>query len=113
MDQQYINGKESFLLLFLYYHVFLCPLQYFTKQHWNPWKAAARDVAETQRGAAASASTWESRGEGPGGSRETESCGGGGEEEEDSGVPPMTPGLDARGRGYPIGEGWRIPGHGI
>ena len=40
-----------------------------------------------------------------------ESCRGGGEEEEDKGVPPATSGWGARGRGHPIGGGWKIPGH--
>ena len=49
LGQQYINRKGSFLLLlFLYYHVFPCPLRHFTKWHWGPWKAAARDAAEAQ-----------------------------------------------------------------
>ena len=39
------------------------------------------------------------------------SCRGGGEEEEDKGVPPATSGWGARGRGHPIGGGWKIPGH--
>jgi len=57
LDQQYINRKECFSLLFLYYHVFPCLLQHFTKQCWNPQKAAARDVAEAQGGAVASSPT--------------------------------------------------------
>ena len=85
LDQQYINRKESLLLLFLYYHVFSYSFQHFTEQRQDTWKAAARDAAETQRRAAASASTWRSSkvmlgwvcsskskegsgGEGPGGS---------------------------------------------
>ena len=91
LDQQYVNRKESFLLLFLYHHVFPHPLQHFTKQYWDSWKAVARDTVETRRGAVASASTqgrnkvmsgWvyslegkeESGEEDPGGSQETESC---------------------------------------
>ena len=52
LDQQYINKKESFLLLFLYYHVFPHPLRHFTKRHRNPWKAAVREAVEAQGKAA-------------------------------------------------------------
>ena len=42
LDQQYINGKGSFLLLFLYHYVFPCSLQHFTKQHWDSGNVAVR-----------------------------------------------------------------------
>ena len=121
LDQQYINGKESFSLLFLYYHVFPHSLWHFTKQHWNPWKAAARDIAKTREAAAAPSPTgrsgevtlgWacgskgkeESRGEGLGRSWE---------EKEDDEVPSIALGWGVRGRGHLIGGGWRILGYGI
>ena len=82
----------------------------------------ARDVAETQGGVevppltardsrslsyrvCSSESQERSRGQGQGRGREAEGCGGGGEEEEDKGVPPVTLGQGARGRGHSIGRG--------
>ena len=82
----------------------------------------ARDAAEAQGGAeippstvrgsrsllcraCSSESQERSGGQGQGRGREAEGCRGGGEEEEDEGVPPVTPGQDARRRDCPIGEG--------
>ena len=90
----------------------------------------ARDIAEAQGEVAAPSPTgrsskvmscWAcssegkegSRREDPGRSWEAESCRGGGEKKEDDGVPPTAPRQGVRGRGHPIGGGWRIPGHGV
>ena len=116
--------KKFFLLLFLYYHVFPYPLRYFTKQHQDSWKAVARDIAETQRGAAApcpnrrsgevisgwaysSESKKRSGGKGQGEAERQRVA------EEDGGVSPMALRRGARGRSHSIGGGWRILGHRI
>ena len=90
----------------------------------------AWNIAETQKGKAASASTrgsgkimlgWtyssegkkKSRKKGQRESQKTEDWGEEAEEEEDIGVPPTTPRWDTRGKGHPFGESWRISSHGI
>ena len=90
----------------------------------------ARDAAEAWGAAAAPSSTersgkvtlgWArglegkegSEGEGPGESWEVESCRGEGKEKEDDGVSLVTLGQGVKRRGHPIGESWRILGHGI
>ena len=130
LGQQYINRKGSFSLLFLYHYVFPCPLQYFPKWHWNARGAVPWDVTMAYGGAAVppltargsrspsyrvcgSESQKRSRGQSQERGREVEDWGGGGEEEEDDGVPPATSERGTRGRGCPIGGGWRIPGRGV
>ena len=126
----YINGKESFLLLFLYHHVFPHLLQYFTKQYQSTWQEATRNIAEVWGVAAALAPTRGSSkvmpgwahcsedkegggGKNKGGSREEKSCRRGGKEEEDIGVSPTTLEWGTRGRSCPFGGHWRVPGHRI
>ena len=52
-------------------------------------------------------------GQGQGRGWQAEGCGGGEKEQEDEGVPLATLGRGAKGRGHPIGGGWRILGRGV
>ena len=54
LGQQYINRKESFLLLFLHYYVFPHPLRPFSERHWNARGAALENATTAWEGAAVS-----------------------------------------------------------
>ena len=122
--------KRKFFTLFPYHYIFLCFFWHFTRWCQDAQGAVLWDTMTAWGGVAvppltakgsgslscracSSESQEKSRGQSQERGWETEGCREEEEEEEDNRVPPATLRQGARGRGHPIGGGWRIPGYGV